>query len=249
MRIFDCDAAYGRGTTPLPGELETADDLLAEMDHCGIDQALVWHRDARERDFAAGNARLDALEDYPRLHRSCTIVPHTSREGFTDAELFEYIQMEDIRAVRAFPATHCYLLDPISCGDLLDLLTAYRVPLFVALTEIQDQWQGVYNLMRNFPHLTLVLTQTGCWGQDRYFRPLIRGFPRFFLSTNRFETAGQLKSLVNDLGFERLVFGSGLPFNNPGGYIMMIERADIPDEAKHAIAFDNLAYMLGEVAW
>lgn len=249
MRIFDCDAAYGRGTAPLPGELETADDLLAEMDHCGIDQALVWHRDARERDFAAGNARLDALEDYSRLHRSCTIVPHTSREGFTDAELFEYIQMEDIRAVRAFPATHCYLLDPVSCGDLLDLLTAYRVPLFVALTEIQDQWQGVYNLMRNFPHLTLVLTQTGCWGQDRYFRPLIRGFPRFFLSTNRFETAGQLKSLVNGLGFERIVFGSGLPFNNPGGYIMMIERADISDEAKRAIAFDNLAYMLGEAAW
>ncbi|MEA3366438.1 MAG: hypothetical protein U9Q79_12430 [Candidatus Hydrogenedentes bacterium] len=249
MRIFDCDAAFGRGTTPIPRELETADDLLAEMDHCGIEQALVWHRDARERSFARGNARISELKGYSRLHRSCTIMPHTSREGFTEADLFEYLQVEDIRAVRAFPATHCYLLDPISCGDLLELLTAYRVPLFVSLAEIQDQWQGVYNLMRNFPHLTLVLTQTGCWGQDRYFRPLMRGFPRFFLSTNRFETAGQLKSLVNDLGFERLVFGSGLPFNNPGGYIMMIARADISDDAKQAIAFDNLAYMLGEVAW
>ena len=236
MRIFDCDAAFGRGTTPLPGELETADDLLAEIV-------------ARERSFEKGNARLDALKDHTRLHRSCNLMPHTSREGFTDAELFEYIQSEDIRAVRAFPATHCYLLDPISCGDLLALLAAYRVPLLVALPEIQGQWQGVYNLMRNFPHLTLVLTETGCWGQDRYFRPLMRGFPRFFLSTNRFETAGQLKSLVNDLGYERLVFGSGLPFNNPGGYLMMLARADIPDEAKQAIAFDNLAYMLGEVAW
>lgn len=249
MRIFDCDTAFGRGTTPLPGELETADALIAEMDHCGIEQALVWHRDARERGFAQGNARMAELKDHPRLHRSCTMMPYTSREGFTDEELFEYIQMEDIRAVRAFPLTHCYLLDAISCGDLLALLTAYRVPLFVSLTEFHDQWQGVYNLMRNFPHLTLVLTQTGCWGQDRYFRPLVRGFPRFFLSTNRFETAGQLKSFVNDLGFERLLFGSGLPFNNPGGYIMMVERADIPDEAKRAIAFDNLAYLLGEVAW
>lgn len=249
MQIFDCDAAFGRGTTPLPRELETADDLLAEMEHCGIEQALVWHRDARERSFAQGNARLDALKGHPRLHRSCTIMPHTAREDFTEQELFEYIQTEDIRAVRAFPATHCYLLDPISCGELLGLLTAYRVPLFVSLSEFHDQWQGVYNLMRNFPHLTLVLTETGCWGQDRYFRPLIRGFPRFFLSTNRFETAGQLKSLVDDLGPERLVFGSGLPFNNPGGYIMMLERADISDEAKQAIAFGNLANMLGEVAW
>ncbi len=249
MQIFDCDAAFGRGTTPLPRELETADDLLAEMEHCGIEQALVWHRDARERSFAQGNARLDALKGHPHLHRSCTIMPHTAREDFTEQELFEYIQTEDIRAVRAFPATHCYLLDPISCGELLGLLTAYRVPLFVSLSEFHDQWQGVYNLMRNFPHLTLVLTETGCWGQDRYFRPLIRGFPRFFLSTNRFETAGQLKSLVDDLGPERLMFGSGLPFNNPGGYIMMLERADISDEAKQAIAFGNLANMLGEVAW
>lgn len=249
MRIFDCDAAYGRGTTPLPQELDTADDLLAEMDHCGIEQALVWHRDARERSFAQGNDRLAPLVNHIRLHRSCTIMPYTSREGFTDAELFEYIQMEDIRAVRAFPATHCYLLDPIACGDLLALLTAYRVPLFVSLGEIQDQWQGVYNLMRNFPRLTLVLTQTGCWGQDRFFRPLLRGFPRFFLSTSRLETAGQLKSLVDDLGYERLLFGTGLPFNNPGGYIMSLTRADIPDEARQAIAFDNLAYLLGEVAW
>ena len=93
-----------------------------------------------------------------------------------------------------------------------------------------------------------MLTETGCWGQDRYFRPLIRNFPRFFLSTNRFETAGQLKSFVNDLGYERLLFGSGLPFNNPGGYITLLARADISDEARQAIAYDNLVYLLGEVA-
>ncbi len=248
MRIFDCDAAFGRGTTPLPRELETADALVAELDHCGIEQALVWHRDARERSAGQGNGRMEALKGHPRLHRTCTVMPYTSRETFTEAELFEYLRMEAIRALRAFPLTHCYLLDPISCRDLLGLLSAYRVPLFVPLGEFHNQWQGVYTLMRDFPHLTLVLTETGCWGQDRYFRPLVRNFPRFFLSTNRFETAGQLKSFVNDLGYERLLFGSGLPFNNPGGSIMMLARADISDEARQAIAHDNLAGLLREVS-
>ena len=53
--------AYGRGAVALPREIETADDLLAEMDHCGIDDALVWHRDCLERDFDAGNRRLDEI--------------------------------------------------------------------------------------------------------------------------------------------------------------------------------------------
>ena len=199
MRIFDCDAAFGRGTTPLPGNSETADKGWSRTGSTAGLSRLVWHRDARERSAGQGNARMAALKGHLRLHRSCTVMPYTSRETFTAAELFEYLQMEDIRAVRAFPLTHCYLLDTISCGDLLGLLSAYRVPLFVPLGEFHNQWQGVYNLMRDFPHLTLVLTETGCWGQDRYFRPLIRNFRGSFARQNDSRRRGGWKSFVNDL--------------------------------------------------
>lgn len=249
MELFDCDMAYGRGSLSLPGGVDTIDDLLGEMDRCRINEALVWHRDAWERGFNIGNERLPELTAYPRLHPTLTFVP-TCCEEMSDADtLLKQMHTQKIKAVCAFPKRHCFLLDPLACGDLLDLFSVHAVPVLIPLNEIQGEWEGVYALMRNFPRLTLILTQTGCWGQDRYFRPLMRHYERFFLATHRLETAGQLKSIVDRVGYEHLVFGSGLPFNYPGGYALALTRAEITDAARNAIASDNLKRLIGEVSW
>jgi len=233
----------------LPREVETPDDVIAELDHCGIDEALVYHRDAFERDFNLGNERLAILDAYPRLHKAMTFVPTCCPEMPSAEDFFKQLQLTGTRAVRAFPLSHKYCLDPVACGDLLDLFGAYSVPVLIPLSEVPGVYQGVYDLMRNFPHLPLVLTETGCWGEDRFFRPLMRAYSRFFVSTNRLETAGQLKGIVDDLGHEHLVFASGLPRNYPGGYLTMLFRADIGDEAREAIAYRNIERVCEEVPW
>ncbi len=247
MRLFDCDVAYGRGAIALPREIETPDDLLAAMDQCGIEEGLVWHRDTFERDFDRGNRRLAEISSLPRLHPTRTFVPACSDEMPT-AEAFVGAMREDgVRAVRAFPARHSFLLDPVSCGALLELLVAHSIPLLVPLAEFPQQWSDVYALLRSFPELTLVLTETGGWGQDRFFRPLLQEYPGLHITTHRLETAGQLKGLVDTVGAERILFGSGLPYHCPGGYIMLLTRTDITSEDRAAIAHGNLERLLGEV--
>lgn len=241
--------AYGRGAVALPREIETADDLIAEMDHCGIDDALVWHRDCLERDFNAGNRRLDEIDAYQRLHRTMTFVPTCCDEMSSAEDFVKEARAHGIRAFRAFPTTHQFSLDPVSCGDLLDLFSACGTPLLMPLPEVPGGWDGIYRLLRYFPRLPLILTETGCWGQDRYFRPLMKSYPRFFISMNRLETAGQLKSIVDRVGFKHIVFGSGLPRNYPGGYVLSLDRADIGEEARAAIARGNLERLFKEAAW
>ncbi|MBN2310301.1 MAG: amidohydrolase family protein [Candidatus Hydrogenedentes bacterium] len=249
MTIFDCDAAYGRGTQALPAEIETAADLARELEYFHIDKALVCHRDAALRDFELGNQRLPELDAYPSLHPVLTMAPTCCREMCSAEEFIQRMRAQNIRAVRAFPAQHCYLLDRLSCGDLLDLFVACSIPLLVPLNQFPGQWQGVYQLMRDFPDLTLVVTESGCWGQDRYFRPLMKRYERFHITTSRLETAGQWQDLVQAVGPEHLLFGSALPFNNPGGYVMMLARCAIDDEAKESIAHGNLERLLREVTW
>ncbi len=241
--------AYGRGAIALPREIETADDLLAEMDHCGIDDALVWHRDSLERGFDVGNRRLDEIDAYQRLHQTMTFVPTCCDEMPSAEDFVKQARAHGVRVFRAFPATHQFLLDPVACGDLLELFSACGTPLLLPLPEVPGGWDGVYRLMRHFPRLPLILTETGCWGQDRYFRPLMKTYARFFISMNRLETAGQLKSIVDHVGFKHIVFGSGLPRNYPGGYIMSLSHADISEEARAAIARGNLERLLKEAAW
>lgn len=249
MKLFDCDVSYGRGCVALPKEIETPACLLAEMDHCGISEALVWHRDAFERDFASGNCRLDELRDTPRFHLTRTFVPAESpevpsAEGFIDA-----MRTAGARAARAFPAHHCFLLNRVACGSILELLVAHSVPLLVPLNEFPRQWIDVYELLENFPTLTLILTFTGPWGQDRYCRPLMRKYERFYIATHQLKTAGQLEGLVNDFGPHQILFGSGLPRYYPGAFIMALARADIPSAARDAIAHGNIERLLSEVTW
>ena len=249
MNFFDCDVAYGRGAIALPREIETVEDILAELDHSGIEQALVWHRDAWERDFDAGNRRLVELDAYARLHPAMTFVPTCCQEMLPSGEFVKHARAAGIRAVRAFPTRHCFALDPVACGDLLDLFAACFLPVIVPFPEAPGGWQGVYQLMRDFPRLTLILTETGCWGQDRYFRPLMKKYERFFIATNRLETAGQLQSIVSKVGHEHIVFGSGLPRNYPGGYVLSVYRAEIGEEAREAIAHGNIERLIREIAW
>ena len=247
LKLFDCDLAYGRGTTSLLRDVETMDDALAEMDHCGIDQALVWHRDAWERDFDAGNRRLTEIAGQPRLHRSLAFVPTCCQDMPSAEQFVEKMRAGGVRAVRAFPNKHSFLLDAVSCGDLLELFVENSIPVLVPMADIG--WNSVYSVMRDFPKLSLVITQTGPWGADRFFRPLMKKYSNFCVSTNRYEVGGHLKSLVDAVGYRQLLFGSGLPFQYPGGYIMMVARADISDEAREAIAHGNIERMLGEVPW
>ena len=231
-------------------EVETPADLINEMDHNGISEGLVYHRDAYDLDFNRGNQRLAReLAGIERLHLTETFVPDCSDE-MSDAEGFiGRMRRNGTRVARSFPVHHNFLLSPVSCGAIIDALVASSVPLVVPLAEILGQWNGVYELLANFPGLTLVVTDGGVWGQDRFFRPLLRKYPRFYISTNRHITAGQLKGIVNDFGPDNILFGSGLPAGYPGGYVMMVARAAIPDSAKEAIAHGNIERLLGEVAW
>lgn len=249
MNFFDCDVAYGRGAVALPREVETVEDLLAELDHSGIQEALVWHRDAWERDFDAGNRRVAEVDAYARLHRTMTFVPTCCEEMLPAGDFVKHARAAGVRAMRAFPTRHCFSLDPVACGDLLELFSVCFVPVMLPLPEIPGGWQGVYQLMRDFPRLTLILTETGCWGQDRYFRPLMKRYERFNISTNRLETAGQLKSIVDSVGYEHIVFGSGLPRNYPGGYVLSVSRAEISEEAREAIAHGNIERLMRETSW
>jgi predicted TIM-barrel fold metal-dependent hydrolase len=247
MQFFDCNVFFGlpaiRPIAPVP----TAEALLSEMDRAGIQKALVWHIAQHDASPRIGNQLLaEAIQPHPHLVGCWTVLPSHTREFPPVQELFRQMQQARVAALRIFPSAHRFLANAVTMGDVFDAMVARRVPLFVSVRRGLD-WPGIYDLLADFSDLVCVVCDHGCWGMDRYFRPLLARYPHLYVDTAQYLLDGGLESLVADYGATRLLFGSGFPESYFGGMMMALRHAQISDQAKAAIAGGNLERILQEV--
>jgi len=65
-KFFDCSASFGVALVPPLKYAETAEELLKEMDFCGVQEALVWDAAMKDDSPAVGNQGGEATTDFPR---------------------------------------------------------------------------------------------------------------------------------------------------------------------------------------
>lgn len=249
---FDCNVAIGSPMAGLVGPCQTAQELLAEMDWCGVGRALVRHVLMKEHSPAVGNPALStAIAGQPRLVGTWAILPPQTRELPCGADFFAAMRRDGIRALWAFPDEHRYLLNRVTFGRWLDEVAERRIPLFVARhsalrTEPSSMWRDLFALLAEYPSLTLVIAAHGDWGEDRYFRPLLDTYRNLYLDISRYQDDGGLMELAKTYGAERLLFGSAFPETPMGGPRLMLEHCAIGDHARALIAGGNLSRLLAE---
>ncbi|MFB3881966.1 MAG: amidohydrolase family protein [Armatimonadota bacterium] len=241
MDFFDCNCGFGVPAKPFGSVFATPSELVAELDFCGVAEALVFHVAQREESPQAGNRLvLEASEREPRLHPTWTILPpQADREA---GAFLDDMRRDGIRALRAYPEECHYLLNGVTFAPLLEELVPRRVPLIVG-----PRWPEVTALLGEFPELTLIVVNHSDWGDDRLFRPLIERYPRLHLDTSNYQLERGIADFVRRYGYDRLLYGSGSPNLQMGAALLTLAHADIPDDAKSAIAGGNLRRLLAEV--
>jgi hypothetical protein len=242
MEWFDCNAGFGVPTVPPVSFARTPQQLLEELDFCGVAEALVYHAAMRDESAQAGNRLVvEETRDQPRLHPAWAILPPQTGE----LELpgwFEAMRAHGVRALVAYREQHRYLLNGVTLGALFEEMTARSIPLILG-----PDWRGITDLLSEFPRLVVVVVNHSGWGEDRYFRPLIERYERFHIDTSNYDLDGGIAELVRHYGPHRLLYGSGFPALQMGGALLTVAQADITDEAKAAIAGGNLRRLLSEV--
>jgi predicted TIM-barrel fold metal-dependent hydrolase len=104
-----------------------------------------------------------------------------------------------------------------------------------------------YELLAEYPKLTCVLCDTGVWGSDRFYRPLVERYHRVFLDTSMVGIGdGLLESLCRDYGAHRLLYGSGFPERVPEAAMLSLLHAELSDTDVVAIASQNARRLLEE---
>ncbi len=248
--FFDCNVSYGIASKPQLKQSITPDELLAEMDHCGIDEALVSCAMQRYSPYVGNPTLIEQIRDQPRLHPVWTLLPHQTGEMPEPVHLIEEMKVKEVCALWAWPMEHHYLMDSVTFGPLFEEIIPRQIPLFFNLTSAGDThsgWEKVAELLKDFPNLTLIATDQSVWGEDHYIRPLVERYPNFYVETSHYELANGLKDFYDKYGADRWLFGTSYPKRYMGGAVMQLINTDIPGTAKQSIAGGNLISLLETV--
>ncbi len=253
-QFFDCNTWIGMPANGALFKPDNAESLLAAMDRAGISRAVVWHISQLDADPITGDALLaKAIASHARLFGSWTILPTQTGETDDPDEWMNRAYDARVRVLRAFPGVNRYLLRAEVVGDILSVAVRRRFPLMLSMTRgaggalIPKQWEDVYDLLAEFPDLTVILGDLRIWPEDRYFRPLIEKYPRTFVETGSYLADGGIESFVERYGASRMLFGSGYPDCYHGSSMLNLAHAEISGADKAAIGSGNMERLLSEV--
>jgi len=219
---------------------------VEELERAGCEGAVITHLAQWETSAQRGNELVaQATAAYPQLHGCWCVLPECTGETPPPAEVFSRMAANRIGLLKIAPMAHLFVACGLSVGGYLQECVDRRVPLLVSV-KYDMEWKDLYGLLAEFPDLLVIVTDHGCWGEDRYFRPLLDAYPGVCVELSNYLLDGGIEDLVSRYGAGRVVFGSGFPRLYPGGMMLALRHADISEEDKALIAGGNLALMLEE---
>jgi predicted TIM-barrel fold metal-dependent hydrolase len=223
-----------------------AADMIRTMDECGVRLLVFSHHLALFMPDLGNSPSIAAVRQYPdRLRAYCVVNPNYPERLAADLETFEAhrdvyvgfkflsdyhrIPLSDSRNIPAWEyanerellvLAHTWSGSPFN-GPAIVRPMAERYPRakFLLGHSLHDDWDAAVAMAHDFPNVYLELTAV-------------------------FDDRGPLEKFVREVGSERLLFGTDLPWFDPHQAIGALLSADISDEDRHNICHRNAEKLL-----
>jgi predicted TIM-barrel fold metal-dependent hydrolase len=225
------------------------DGILRGLDTAGVDGTIVTSLESMVGDPRPGNRGvLEMVRRHPdRFLGYVTLNPHYREETKEDLETYadapEFVGAKVHQSVSACPAN-----DP--AWDPVYQTANDRGWLLLSHVWGVEEVKRHYKTVERFPNLKLLLGHAG-GDHDGYAAAieLAKKSANVFLDpTNSQMRAGLYEWLVDEVGPERVLFGTDIPFLDARGAAAWVLGADIDDHAKELILGGNLLRLLGDRA-
>ena len=248
MKYFDCDCLIGPPRVPLPYIHPDVDDLLSEMNRLGIDKALVRHRACLEADPEIGNERLlKEISAYENLLPAWYVTTNGYEGSWDPVEIVDRILDLNIRAAwTTLGGRDAQLfLEPWAAGKMLAALESHRIPLLLSYGDVP--FDSLHHVLKRFSNLPVILIDQFRFGRDPVVYSLMEQHENLNLSINgKYAVHLGIETLCHNFNCERILFGCGYPSIEGGSSLANLSYADISEEARSAIAGDNLERILNK---
>lgn len=256
MKYFDANTMIGANFSPREGKFFGVEDLLNELDFYGINEALVYHGLARDYDLRIGNETLiKTLAHEPRLHSCWIIGMHQCRTCWSPQKLIAKALACKVKVFRLHfggPLSDLPQIDILCYQELFQELAAHHFPVIIEFEgNVSIGGQDVMHLdpvLEQFPAIPIILSGLRITGQElKAIYPRLEKFRQLHVMTSFLHLAGVIEDIVDKFGYERLISGSNYPYFNSGTTKISLAYADISDDARQHIAWNNIRQLMYRV--
>jgi predicted TIM-barrel fold metal-dependent hydrolase len=237
----------------------TASALLRLMDRKRIERAVVSSASAiTYRNAQAGNEEVAAEV---KGHRDRLIPFAVLNPAYADWKHDFLVCVEEfgMRGLRLYPHWHGYRVDDDRCLELVRLAATRKVPVSIPfrvedrrqqswLVDVPDISQAeAISLVRSVPEAYFIFGNGNGFVSSALGRK-DGGLPSNYsieISLLTAMIANEIGQLIGNIGEDRVLFGSGMPFHYPDGALLKLEVLDAPASTKEKIARGNARRLLG----
>ena len=230
----------------------TPAEVLEAMDRAGIETAVITSTRSLFVNWRDGNAKASQAEAaHPGrfLAFACVGPPELSHQ--LDANRFDLANEPSVRGIRLAPQFHTYhpLYEPFIdelCGQAAALAIPVQLPLRVLMNwgvPMLDLGLRAA-LVERHHRTTWILTGLNYFHELRVGLALMRRFATVHIETSCIQGFEAVAKVVQEMGSERILLGTGLVLQNAAAAVQKIEHARISDADRAAIFSGNARRLL-----
>lgn len=249
MRLIDVTVYYGKWPH-WPIKITSPDALVGEMDRWKIDQAVVASTKSVFLNCEDGYPHLDDLvQKYPKRFIGFPIV--SPKDGEQSLAQVEEAHKKGYKGLRLFPQHHQYRLDDDpTLEGILGLAQGFgmlvqipcRIMLHWGLPQLDVR--EIDSVAARFSKLN-IMTGGLNYSELRDVIGVMRRRDNVTFETSCLQMVNGIETVVEQVGAERIFFGTGLPLQYPSPGIAKIANAQVSDDVKEKIFGLNAVKLLG----
>jgi hypothetical protein len=247
LKFIACDVLVGLARKPYPWFHPDIEDLQHEMARLQISAAVVRHRQCIENSPHWGNAVLvRETSGHANLISALCLTPDGEPDAHSLEAMLTTAFASGMRIAWMSPREHSYSVRPWCSGGIYAACAAAHLPLLLDYRQVT--LDDVDEIMTAHPRLPLILLQVPRFGRHRSLYILLERHPSLHLClSSAYSVHEGVADLVQEFGPTRFVWGSGYPEAEGGASVALLTYADLPANARAAIAHGNIERLLTEV--
>lgn len=237
LEVIDCNTVFG--PSPTPAMDLSLDKLVQAIRNHGIARACTLSTVGICHNYADGNAAtIAACSGNPELIPVAAIDP---RGFFKESDTPEKLYTQGFKMFRLFPDEQEWPINYAPFPVILDSIEATGAPVMVGVGR-QGDASALLGLAKGRKNV-FILTNVAYEGvAEAAF--VMRQAENIYLETHSLIAPSAVAMMVNEVGSDRLVFGSGCPGASLAGALKKIQMGELSNSVKSAILSGNIKAIL-----